>query len=349
MPQPTASLSLDLDDKWSYLKTHGDAGWEGFPSYLDRVVPRLLALLDDLELRITVFIVGQDAANERNRCALGSIASAGHEIGNHSFHHEPWLHLYSPQQIEDEIAAAEDAILAATSVRPVGFRGPGYSHSPAVLECLVRRGYLYDASTLPTVVGPLARAYYFLTTRLTPHQRRERSRLVGGITEGLRPIKPYPLRFGDDDDSVLWEVPVTTFPLLRFPIHFSYLLYLRQLSQSLAWAYWRMSLGVCQAARIEPSLLLHPLDVLGGDEEPELGFFPAMRMSGNQKRAFVRDLLNDFRSRFRVLPLEEYVHTLIDRQKVAQTAQELAGRRLPPAPRLPVAAEPAIPVEAGPQ
>ena len=27
MPQQLASLSLDLDNKWSYLKTHGDAGW----------------------------------------------------------------------------------------------------------------------------------------------------------------------------------------------------------------------------------------------------------------------------------------------------------------------------------
>ena len=35
-----ASLSLDLDNKWSYLKTHGDPGWESFPSYLGILVPR---------------------------------------------------------------------------------------------------------------------------------------------------------------------------------------------------------------------------------------------------------------------------------------------------------------------
>ena len=26
--KPIASLSLDLDNKWSYMKTHGDAGWD---------------------------------------------------------------------------------------------------------------------------------------------------------------------------------------------------------------------------------------------------------------------------------------------------------------------------------
>ncbi len=31
MRKPIASLSLDLDNKWSYMKTHGDAGWESFP------------------------------------------------------------------------------------------------------------------------------------------------------------------------------------------------------------------------------------------------------------------------------------------------------------------------------
>src|SRR5262249_8483709 len=124
MSKPIASLSLDLDNKWSYLKTHGDRGWEQYPSYLDVVVPRFLEMLGSLDLRTTVFIVGQDAAIARNRSLLRSIAAAGHEIGNHSFHHEPWLHLYSPAEIEAEISTAEESIAAATGVVPSGFRGP---------------------------------------------------------------------------------------------------------------------------------------------------------------------------------------------------------------------------------
>ena len=45
MNPPLATLSLDLDNQWSYMKTHGDAGWETFPSYLDVAVPRILDLL----------------------------------------------------------------------------------------------------------------------------------------------------------------------------------------------------------------------------------------------------------------------------------------------------------------
>src|SRR4051794_28833888 len=136
MSKPIASLSLDLDNKWSYLKTHGDRGWESYPSYLDTVVPRFVDLLSDVGLRITVFVVGQDAAIRSNHDALARLTAAGHGVGNHSFHHEPWLHLYSPAEIDEEISSAGEAIFAATGATPIGFRGPGYSLSPAVLACL---------------------------------------------------------------------------------------------------------------------------------------------------------------------------------------------------------------------
>ena len=78
--KPIASLSLDLDNKWSYMKTHGDAGWESLPSYLDVCVPRVLKFLKERDLQITFFIVGQDAALDKNSKAIGQIAEAGHEI-----------------------------------------------------------------------------------------------------------------------------------------------------------------------------------------------------------------------------------------------------------------------------
>ena len=93
--KPVAALSFDLDNQWSYMKTHGDAGWEDFPSYLDLVVPRVLDFLKARRQTITFFVVGQDAALEKNGRALRAISAAGHEIGNHSFRHEPWLHCYS--------------------------------------------------------------------------------------------------------------------------------------------------------------------------------------------------------------------------------------------------------------
>ena len=159
--KPIASLSLDLDNKWSYMKTHGDAGWEKFPTYLETVVPRSLEFLRARNLNITYFIVGQDAAREENFDAIRQISDARHEIGNHSFNHEPWLHLYSKQELIREFEQTENALENVTGQIPKGFRGPGYSLSPTVLEVLAERGYEYDCSTLPTYIAPLARAFLF--------------------------------------------------------------------------------------------------------------------------------------------------------------------------------------------
>jgi hypothetical protein len=303
-----ASLSLDLDNKWSYLKTHGDKSWESLPSYLPLVVPRFLEMLKERGLGITVFIVGQDAAHERNREALGPIAAAGHEIGNHSFHHEPWLHLYREDQLEAELARAEEAIEAATGRRPHGFRGPGFSLSETTLRVLKRRGYLYDASTLPTYLGPLARAYYFLTSRFDAAEREKRKALFGNLRDGLRPIKPYLWSLGEER---LLEVPVTTMPLFKVPIHVSYVLYLAVFSRPLALAYFRTAMETCLVAGVQPSLLLHPLDFLGGDEEPDLSFFPAMGMPGGRKREVVAECLDTYARLFDVMSMEKHARALL--------------------------------------
>jgi peptidoglycan/xylan/chitin deacetylase (PgdA/CDA1 family) len=303
----TASLSLDLDNKWSYMKTHGDSKWHSFPSYLDVLVPRVLQFLKERNLTITFFVVGQDAALEKNRDALASISAAGHEIGNHSFHHEPWLHLYSEQQIETEIARAEEHIQRASGQKPIGFRGPGFSLSHATLEVLVRRGYLYDASTLPTFIGPLARAYYFMTAKLTPEQRIQRKALFGSFSEGLRPIRPYRWQV---DTRGLIEIPVTTMPLFKVPIHVSYVLYLSMCTPALASLYFRLALRLCRLTGTEPSLLLHPLDFLGAEDTRDLSFFPGMTLSGKKKLEMVSNILDILSAQFSLTTLKQHAQKI---------------------------------------
>jgi hypothetical protein len=303
MTLPLASLSLDLDNKWSYLKTHGDPGWENFPSYLDVVVPRVLRILEQRELKITFFVVGQDAALEKNHVALRAISDAGHELGNHSFAHEPWLHLYSRDEIAAELERAEEAIEDATGQRPTGFRGPGFSLSPDVLAELTCRGYSYDCSTFPTFLGPVARAYYFLTARLSQEQRAERKQLFGKLSEGFRPLRPYLWKNLPGD---LVEIPVTTMPVFKTPIHVSYLLYLGQFSPALAAAYFRFALFLCRASRVEPSILLHPLDFLGAEDAQDLDFFPAMSLPTAAKLQIVGRALDQLQASFNVLPMVDH-------------------------------------------
>jgi peptidoglycan-N-acetylglucosamine deacetylase len=332
--KPIASLSLDLDNQWSYMKTHGDAGWQSFPSYLDTVVPRVLDLLKERDnVAITFFIVGQDAALDKNHEALAQLSHAAdgiHEIGNHSFKHEPWLHLYTRTEINDEIRLAEEAIERATGRRTRGFRGPGYSLSPAVLSVLAERGYRYDASTFPTFLGPLARAYYFMTARLSREEKDERKALFGKLSDGLRPLKPYRWQVSDRD---LIEIPVTTMPLFKIPVHVSYLLYLSSLNKhaaTVALRYFDFAMRLCEMTGTQPSLLLHPLDFLGiedlGDGR-ELSFFPGMNIPRERKLELVNRVLQAYADRFTILTMEQHAEraSLLDSQLPVRAHTSLDG------------------------
>jgi peptidoglycan-N-acetylglucosamine deacetylase len=320
--KPIASLSLDLDNEWAYLKTHGDPAWEAMPSYLDRVVPRVLEILERRGLHITFFVVGLDAALEKNRAALGQLAPAGHEIGNHSLRHEPWLHLYSEEELERELAEAETHIEAATGRRPDAFRGPGFSLSETTLRVLLRRGYRYDASTFPTFLGPLARAYYFMTANLDPEERRKRAGLFGSVRDGLRPLRPYRWQLAG---GTMLEIPVTTLPFFRVPIHLSYVLYLSVFSPLLARAYFEVAMRLCRLSGVEPSILLHPLDFLGAEDVASLGFFPAMRLPASHKLALVEHCLARMQSLFDVRSLGEHAMAAS-----ARTALPLVATDFPP-------------------
>jgi hypothetical protein len=185
-----------------------------------------------------------------------------------------------------------------------------------VLRILARRGYRYDASTFPTFLGPLARAYYFATARnLTVKERNERKKLFGKFSEGLRPLDPY---WWKTAGGPILEIPVTTMPMMKIPIHVSYLLYLAGYSPALARMYWSLALRMCRLTRTELSLLLHPLDFLGNDDVSALDFFPAMRMPGAKKVALVGEFLDAMVSEFRVLPLGVHANAIAGRPRLPQ-------------------------------
>jgi peptidoglycan-N-acetylglucosamine deacetylase len=313
--RPLASVSLDLDNLWSYLKTYGDPSWSTLPTYLPVVVPRLLELYDTFGVTGTVFVVGQDTEVDENAEPLKSIAAAGHELGNHSFHHEPWLHQYSRERLVDELARTEEGLERITGQHPRGFRGPGYSLSATLLQVLSERGYEYDASTLPTWIGPAARAYYFRAASLSAAERQQRALLFGRARDGLRPIHPY--RWSGADELV--EIPVTTFPLLRIPMHFSYVLYLHGYSPALARRYFRAAVRTCSARSLGPSLLLHPLDLLDGSDAPGVGFFPGMGLPAAEKLKVISWCLGELTGQFEVVGTGEHARALKTMQLKAHT------------------------------
>jgi peptidoglycan-N-acetylglucosamine deacetylase len=298
-----ASISLDLDNLWSYMKIHGDEGWEKYPSYFNVFIPHVLDLLDELELKITFFIVGKDAEIEENRKFLRMITERGHEVGNHSYNHESWLKSYSYEKIELEVIAAERAIVNVTYQKPVGFRGPGFSWSYDLFNVLKTHGYLYDASTLPTFLGPLARKYYFMKSNLSKEEKNARHELFGKFNDGFKKLKPYYINL--NDEIKLIEIPVTTIPIFKLPFHQSYLVYISNISNLLMKLYLEFAIFMCRITKTPLSFLIHPLDLIGADLISDLSFFPGMNVKSEFKLRVFKYTINRLKKSYCLKPMSE--------------------------------------------
>ena len=228
MNKPMASVGLDADNFWSYKRTHGDADWVERPSYLPILGERMVDCFSKHDLKPSVFVVGADAAAADGPDFVGRLVEYGCEIASHSYEHEPWLHLYSPEKLRDELKRTEDALQAAGAPKPRGFRAPGFAMSPDLMRALVELDYDYDCSVLATWIGPFARQYYLRTNKgLTKEERKDRKALFGSLWDAALPNKPFTWKApcehgtaGVQSPAVqLTVVTVTVFPLVRVPIH----------------------------------------------------------------------------------------------------------------------------------
>ncbi len=296
-----ASISLDLDNQWAYMRAQGVQGWEEFPTYLPVVVPDILRIADQLRMRLTIFVVGQDAAIATNTAALQQILTAGHDIGNHSYMHEPWMHELPIADITAELSKTQDAIERATGYRTTSFRGPGFAVSKDLLGVLQGMGYVYDASVFPTFLGAFLRKSALKGVNVPAAQKPEVE--FGQWTDGFRTLQPHLWQL---DQGEILEIPVTTMPLLRIPIHLTYLHFLAQKSEWLAKFYLALALTLCQILRVEPSILLHSLDFIASDRAPELRNFPGMGHDTEAKCARTIGYLQQIQKRFTLMQLTEY-------------------------------------------
>jgi peptidoglycan-N-acetylglucosamine deacetylase len=308
MTRMIASLSMDLDNKWAYLRAAGRADWEDRPGYLPLVVDRIVDLLGECDLPLTVFTVGRDLAEDSDCEAVQSFSRLkSWEPANHSLNHLPWMHTMDEAEIADEIEITGARICEVTGRRPLGFRGPGFSCPDEVLRVLWRNKYIYDASIFPTSIAPIARMVFLLKSNLQGEQREKAKKLYGGFRSLRQPNRPFERKI---DGHSLWEIPVTVMPLTRTPIHFSYFTYLASYSTLAAKAYFTQAILLCKLTGTPPSLLLHPPDFLGREDDSDMAYFPAMNMSREDKLSIVRWGLKKYAEAFDVRCMVEQLRMI---------------------------------------
>jgi peptidoglycan-N-acetylglucosamine deacetylase len=101
------------------------------------VTPLLLDLLDRHAVTATFFVTGERAA--RHPAILREILSRGHTIGNHSYHHYPFLMLKGIRTLRREIESTQSC-LAGFGILPLAFRPPAGITNPLLRRVLLEQG-----------------------------------------------------------------------------------------------------------------------------------------------------------------------------------------------------------------
>lgn len=310
-PKPTAFLHVDVDGLWAVRRCYGlpegatfrvDPCWgEGLPHFR-----RLFA---ELALPASFFLIGRDLRLAGKRDEARRLLDAGHELANHSYSHRLGMTLWPVGRIADEIARTHDAIAALGAPAPVGFRAPGYDVDARVVRTLRRMGYRYDASVLPTFLGPALRwadAWMTWCGGGAPTAKRQ----FGRLSYGLAPRHPYipdvnRLRAEDRDAAPgsLMEIPVGTLGPLGLPFTASTVFALGT-ARTLRWLAARRRRG-------RPILfLLHAIDLVDCrrpvvfDPPAALGGF---NLSAGEKERRLRPVLEALADGWRVERADRWV------------------------------------------
>ena len=265
------SVSVDLDGLGCYAAIHGlslrldERAQRAVP---ELAVQRFCELFAALGVHATFFVIGRDAGIAPAR--LRAAAGAGHEIASHSYAHEYALSRRTREEIAQDLALAERAIEDACGSRPRGFRAPGYTLSPELLDAVRERAYSYDSSLLPSPPYYAAKAAALAVYAL--RGRRSQS-ILGSLRQLFAPRGPHRRRG-------VRELPVATLPGLRAPVIGTTVL-------PFPWLARRAFAGG------HLNLELHGIDALDATDVPQeiAAAQPGLRMRAAEKLRRLRRLL----------------------------------------------------------
>ena len=296
-PGRIACVHVDLDSLWVLGRFRRFAGDVEPDPLLHGSVQHFLDLFDEHEVRATFFLTGRDAASRNNQSVIRAILEKGNEIANHSMTHPPNFNSLSREELRAEIEESTLAIEEATGRAPAGFRAPTFNISGTILDLLEERGYAYDSSVLPAPVSPFYAVHRILAGKP--------SCSYGRLAHCRAPLHPYhPGRNNpwERGDRSIYEVPVSTMPILRLPFHASY---------ALLTGKWLFTAGLSAFSRTRNPLiyLLHSKDLFhietGPAGSPRVRVFPSA-----PKKAVVSSMLGEIKTRYRTMTTVELIEQI---------------------------------------
>jgi hypothetical protein len=300
-----ASISVDLDSLPHYCRIHG------LPESLldDRArslvlgvaVSRFRELLSELSLPATLFVIGEDLADEGARAVVKSAHQGGLEIGNHSFSHDYALTRRARDDIASDVLRGEEAITQVVGESPLGFRAPGYTLSPDLFGILCERGYLYDSSVFPAAPYYAAKALVMGGMALLGKPSRsilDSPKVISAPRLPYRPDVAEPYREGN---GLTLELPIATAPFSRLPFIGTFAVLMPRPVVQATYLAMRTTMDFF-------NFELHGIDLLDQHDGVPAELVrrqPDLRVPVAQKRARLRELFSRLKDDYEVVTLAE--------------------------------------------
>lgn len=274
---PYAIVSCDIDTVDRHLEGYGFEGLPACDLVYRTAVPRLLELLDELDLPAVFFTIGRDA--EAQAPLLRSMVAAGHEVASHSLTHPQPFSTLPPESLRDEIETSRAALTKACGTEVIGFRAPAWDIDDRVLEALRAAGYRYDASVFPTPV--------LIASRLAAYGRSTGKHSLFSmdlIGHAFSPQRPHRLTGAG---AGMIEFPISVSRWLRLPVYHT----MTYLVPPRLFGRWVRRFLEGDAPLCYELHAADLLDLDGDRVDPRLARHPGMSVPFKQKRQMLREIL----------------------------------------------------------
>ncbi|KAJ9051613.1 hypothetical protein DSO57_1003164 [Entomophthora muscae] len=106
----------------------------------DQYAPNLLSIAKNLNIKLTLFVIGNKLSNPVHQKYLKQYHEAGHTIASHTFTH-PFVTKLTDCQIRKEMIKTDDAIFNVIGVRPIYMRNPYADSDKRTMALLQSMGY----------------------------------------------------------------------------------------------------------------------------------------------------------------------------------------------------------------
>lgn len=150
MSAATVCLTFDFDAVSLWLHT---APERRSPTNYSRgrfgaevAAPRVLDLLDEMDLPSTWFVTGHTIESFPAACA--DVVDRGHEVGHHGWSHTRPSDFDSRRAERRDVERGLTAIEELTGAPPRGYRSPSWNHSPHTLDILLDVGFDWESSLM---------------------------------------------------------------------------------------------------------------------------------------------------------------------------------------------------------